>query len=261
MCTSPNRLPIYCDVSISMITLFFTLNLDQTLFSPLLSPSSWCGSGWEKKKKTFMLIGFDNTQRSRTEGSPIPKYNQRVESIILCPRGKRGWWGMCFWRCAKGRRVGTRGAVGRTPTGGPQLRRLEPSSPSILISSDLPLPCFTPLPTVLIWPAPRRAAGAAKARFHLQLSDGLPVCLTAKLTERCNNLNTRDLLCKVYPFRPAVTNVCSNMQSSILLLLIVQYGYFKDNSSIVTTFVKMCSEQPERTVPWFNMFNLAIPVW
>lgn len=42
------------------------------------------------------------------------------------------------------------GAVGRAPTGGPRLRRLEPSSPSILISSDLPLPCFTPLPSVLI---------------------------------------------------------------------------------------------------------------
>lgn len=176
---------------------------------PLLSPSSGCGSGWERKKKTFMLIGFDNTQHSRTEGSPIAKCNQRVESIILCPRGRRGWWGMCFWRCAEGRRVGMRGAVGRAPTGGPRLRRLEPSSPSILISSDLPLPCFSTLPSVLIWPAPRRAAGAAKARFHLQLSDARPCLCDSKPDRKMQQLEYTGSVsilscCHKRPFKHAV---------------------------------------------------------
>ncbi len=119
-----------------------------------------------------------------------------------------------------GWRVGTTGAVGRAPTGAPRLRCLEPSSPSILISSDLPLPCFTPLPTVLIWPEARRTAGAATARFHLQLSDGLPACLSVWQQTWQRDAS---VFCKEFPIHPAVTHVCLYMQSNMLLVLILHY--------------------------------------
>lgn len=37
-----------------------------------------------------MLIGFDNTPRSRAEGSPVAKCNQRAESIIPGSGGEGG---------------------------------------------------------------------------------------------------------------------------------------------------------------------------
>ncbi len=180
-----------------------------TVPPPCSCPPVGCGSGEMGKKKNFHVIGFDNTERSRTEGSPIAKCNHRVESIILRTMRRKGSGERCrflkkwrrVWRGVRTR--GGRWAVAphRGPRGWGAFRAI---SPSILISSDLPLPCFTAiLPTVS--ESDQRHGGTREQPlrpvFTLQLfwrPACLPVCLTANLTERCISV-----LVKRFPIHPA----------------------------------------------------------